>query len=65
MYLECEGKCLFTPFISAPTALSLFRHLVFLYLPFYIPFPQPFCTFNILAAELLVYCSQLLTVAEW
>lgn len=50
--------------ISDSTPLSFFKHLVFLYLPFYIPFPQPFYALNILAAELLVYCSQLLTVAE-
>lgn len=45
------------------TPLYFFRHLLPCF-PFYNPFPQPFYTLDIPAAELLVYCSQLLTVPE-
>lgn len=67
MYLECDGNYLFTPFTSdswSPYSPLFFQTSLTSLLSFYNPFPQPFYTFNVLAAELLLCCSQLLTVAE-
>lgn len=60
------GSCLFALFLihNYPNPLYFLRDHLFLYSPFYNPFPQSFHTLNILTAEFLGYCSQPLTVAE-